>query len=103
MQKGALLDLLTYNLLQNFKKLEGEPYGDNKKFSKSHSAEKNPKGKWIGPTDPLGTSGFVGFLEKVNQSRICGKGVGLGIFPSESLQSQLYEFIEIAHIDHIIV
>ena len=36
-----------------------------------------------------------GFL---NQSRICGKGVGLGLFPSESLQSQPYEFDEIAHI-----
>ena len=34
----------------------------------------------------------------VNQSRICGKGVGLGLFPSDSLQSQSYEFIEIAHI-----
>ena len=38
-----------------------------------------------------------------NQSRICGKGVGLGLFPSDSLQSQLYEFIEITHIDHTIV
>ena len=34
----------------------------------------------------------------LNQSRICGKGVGLGLFPSDSLQSQSYEFIEIAHI-----
>ena len=33
-----------------------------------------------------------------NQSRICGKGVGLGLFPSDSLESQSYEFIEIAHI-----
>ena len=32
------------------------------------------------------------------QSRICGKGIGLGLFPPESLQSQSYEFIEIAHI-----
>ena len=37
------------------------------------------------------------------QSRICGKGVSLGLFPSDSLQSQLYEFIEIAHIDHTMV
>ena len=29
----------------------------------SHSAEKNPKG------DPLGTSGFVGFLDKVKNER----------------------------------
>ena len=33
-----------------------------------------------------------------NQSRICGKGVGLGLFPSDSLQSQSYQFIGIAHI-----
>ena len=30
-----------------------------------------------------------------NQSRICSKVAGLGIFPSDSLQSQTYEFIEI--------
>ena len=35
----------------------------------------------------------------LNQSRICGKGVGFkGLFPPDSLQSQLYKFIEIAHI-----
>ena len=33
-----------------------------------------------------------------NQSRICGKGVGLGFFPSDSLETQSYEFIETAHI-----
>ena len=38
---GTLLDLLTYILLQNIEKLEG---------------------------GPLGTSGFVGFLEKVKQA-----------------------------------
>ena len=32
------------------------------------------------------------------QSRICGKGVGLGLFPSDSLQSQSHQFIGIAHI-----
>ena len=32
------------------------------------------------------------------QSRLCGKGVGLGHFPPDSLESQSYEFIEIAHI-----
>ena len=40
---------------------------------------------------------------KLYQSCICGKRVGLGLFPSDSLQSQLYEFIEIAHIDHNMV
>ena len=35
---------------------------------------------------------------KLNQSRICGKGVGLGFFPSDSLQSQSHQFIGIAHI-----
>ena len=33
-----------------------------------------------------------------NQSRMCGKGVGLGLFPSDSLESQSYDFDEIAHI-----
>ena len=33
-----------------------------------------------------------------NQSRKCGEGAGLDLFPSDSLQSQLYEFIEIVHI-----
>ena len=33
-----------------------------------------------------------------NHNRICGKGVVLGLFPSDSLQSQSYEIIEIAHI-----
>ena len=41
-------------------------------------------------------------MKKPNQSRICGKGVGLGLFPSDSLESQSYEIIEIAHIDHTI-
>ena len=47
----------------------------------------------------------IRFLKKFDedQSRICGKGVGLGLFPSDSLQSQSYEFIEIAHIDHTMV
>ena len=50
--------------MQNIKELEGGPFGDIKKFSKikSHSAEKNPK-------DPLGTYGFVGFLEKVKNEK----------------------------------
>ena len=41
----------------------GGPFGDIKNFfeKRSHSAEKKPKG------DPLGTSGFVGFLEKVKK------------------------------------
>ena len=61
---GTLLDLLTYIRLQNIKKLEGGPFGDTKKFSKkSYSAEKIQKG------DPLGTSGFVGLLEKVKNKR----------------------------------
>ena len=33
-----------------------------------------------------------------NQSRICGKGVGLGLVPSYSLQSQSYQFNGIARI-----
>ena len=34
-----------------------------------------------------------------HQSRICGEVVDLGLFPSDWLQSQLYKFIEIAHMD----
>ena len=30
-------------------------------------------------------------------SRMCGKGIGLGCFPSNSLESQSYDFDEIAH------
>ena len=40
----------------------------------------------------------VAKYSKKHQSGICSKGVGLGLFPSDSLQSQSYEFIEIAHI-----
>ena len=29
---------------------------------------------------------------------MCGKGVGLGLLPSDSLESQSYDFDEIAHI-----
>ena len=60
---GTLWDLLTYIQLQNMKKLEGGTLLIIKNFfeKKSHSAEKNPNG------GPLGTSGFVGFLEKVKQ------------------------------------
>ena len=39
---------------------------------------------------------LAGFMSSLNQSRTCGKGVGLGLFPSDSLQSQSYESIEIA-------
>ena len=62
-KRGTLLDLLTYIPLQNIKNLEGGTlWGHLKIFKKKpHSAKKNPKG------DPLGTSGFVGFLEKVNK------------------------------------
>ena len=61
--KGTLCDLLTYIQLQNIKKnSKGEQFGDIKKFSKKVAqCRKNPKG------DPLGTSGFVGFLEKVKK------------------------------------
>ena len=59
-------------------------------------SEKNAQcRKKIGRRDPLVSSGYVDYL---NQSRIYGKGVSLGIFPSDSLQSQSYEFIEIAQI-----
>ena len=34
----------------------------------------------------------------LNQSLVCGKGVDLGLFPSDSLESQSNDIIEIAHI-----
>ena len=37
-------------------------------------------------------------LSCINHSRICGKGVVLGLFLSDSLQSQSYHFIGIAYI-----
>ena len=33
-----------------------------------------------------------------NQSCMCSEGVGLGLFPSDSLESQSDDFDEIAHI-----
>ena len=61
----TLLDLLTHIQLQNIKNLEGGPFGDIKKFSeKSRTVPKK-----IQRGDPLGTSGFLGFLEKVKNHR----------------------------------
>ena len=37
------------------------------------------------------------YVSRLNQTRICGKGVGLGLFPSDSLQSEPYEIDEITH------
>ena len=34
----------------------------------------------------------------MSQSYMCGKGVGLGLLPFDSLESQSYDFDEIAHI-----
>ena len=64
-KRGTLLDLLTYIPLQNIKTFEGGTLWGNLKIfeKKSHNADKNPKG------DPLGTSGFVGYLEKVKNER----------------------------------
>ena len=62
---GTLLDLLTYIPLQNIKKLEGGPFGDIKKFLKKVAQCR----KKIQRGDPLGTSGCVCFLEKVENER----------------------------------
>ena len=43
-ERGTLWDLLTYIQLQNIKKLEGGPFGDIKKFSKSRTVPKKSKG-----------------------------------------------------------
>ena len=63
-KRENLLRLLTYILLQNIKKLKGGPFGDIKKYSKKVAQyRKKSKG------DPLGTSGFLGFMEKVKNER----------------------------------
>ena len=64
-KKGTLLDILTYILLQKFKKLEGGTLWGHKKFSKKSRTVP----KKIQREDLLGTSGFVGFLEKVKTER----------------------------------
>ena len=62
-KRGTLLDLLTYIPLQNIKNREGGTlWGHKKFFEKSRTVPKK-----IQRGDPLGTSGFVGFLEKVNK------------------------------------
>ena len=58
--------------------------------------------QWVENTWSVIKSAFS-TMNKFNQSRICGKGVGVGLFPSDSLQSQLNELFEIAHIDHTMV
>ena len=62
------------------------------KFHQFYSAKKYPKG--------YAQDSKITFLPAGinNQSHMCGKRVGLGFFPSDSLESQSYEFIEIAHI-----
>ena len=62
---GTLLDLLTNIPLQNSKNSKGGPFGDIKKFSKKSRTVP----KKIQRGDPLGTSGFVCFLEKVKNER----------------------------------
>ena len=63
-KRGTLMDVIAYILLQNIKKLEGGPFGHIKKFlKKSRAVPKKIQG------DPLGTSGFVGFLEKVKNEK----------------------------------
>ena len=62
---GTLLDLLTNIPLQNIKNSKGGPFGDIKKFSKKSRTVP----KKIQRGDPLGTSGFVCFLEKVKNER----------------------------------
>ena len=58
LRKGDPLGFL--KLFETLKNLKGGPFGDKQNSKKSRTVpKKNPKG------DPLGTSGFVGFLEKV--------------------------------------
>ena len=65
-EKWTLLDLLTYISLQNIKKTRrGDPSGTLKNFRKKIAQCR----KEIHRGDPLGASGFVGFLEKVKNER----------------------------------
>ena len=59
---GTLLDLNIHAVAQYQKTRRGDPFETLKIFSKKVAqCRKNPKG------GPLGTSGFVGFLEKVKK------------------------------------
>ena len=63
-ERGTLWDLLTYIQLQNMKKLEGGTLLRHQKFFRKKSRTVPKK---IQRGDPLGTSGFVGFLERVKK------------------------------------
>ena len=64
-KRGTLLDLLTNIPFKISKNSKGGPFGDIKKFSKKSRTVP----KKIQRGDPLGTSGFVCFLEKVKNER----------------------------------
>ena len=59
-KRDCVWDVLTYIQLQNMKKLEGGTLLEHGKKSRTVP-------KKIQRGDPLGTSGFVGFLEKVKK------------------------------------
>ena len=63
-KRGTLLDLLTFILLQNNRKLKGGTLWDNKKIFEKKVAQcrkKNQKG------GPLVSAGFVDYSEKVKK------------------------------------
>ena len=62
-KRGDPSGFINIHSVAKYRKIEGGPFETLKNFSKkkSHKAEKNPKG------DPSGTSGFVGYLEKVKK------------------------------------
>ena len=58
-KRGTLLDLLTYILLQNFKKLEGDPLGTLKNFRKKVAqCPKKSKGGTLWTKFALAVGGF---------------------------------------------
>ena len=63
--KGASFEFINIHSDAKFQKnSKGGPFGDIKNFRKKVAqCRKNPKG------DPLGTSGFVGFLGKIKNER----------------------------------
>ena len=59
-KRGTPFGFINIHYVAKFQKTRKGTFGDIKKFSKKSRTvpKQNPKG------DPLGTSGFVGFLEK---------------------------------------
>ena len=87
MKKGDPLGFINILSVAKYQKIrKGDSFETVKIFEKKFAqCRKKLKG------GTLESSGFVGYVKKVNQSRICGKGVGLSLFPSDSRSFESYE------------